>query len=141
LSQTLTAQIRQTVASNTAAVAPLRAQQEALQNAYATLQSELEQLMQLDAALAANEQILKDTMREADRVMDEARMRQVPDVDEVLVAPTVVGGQLYSLAAEERGIADALFVLGRALDKGRVGCDVFVKVSSLRITEGDDAVC
>ena len=67
-------------------------------------------------------------MLEADRVMTEARTRKVPDVDEVLVAPTVVGGQLYTLAAEERGIADALFVLGRALDKGRVGADVFVKV-------------
>lgn len=69
-------------------------------------------------------------MLEADRVMEEARMRKVPDVDDVLVAPTVVGGQLYALAAEERGIAEALFVLGRALDKGRVGADVFVKVSA-----------
>lgn len=68
-------------------------------------------------------------MVEADRVMEEARMRKVPDVDEVLVAPTVVGGQLYNLAAEEKGIADVMFVLGRALDKGRVGADVFVKVS------------
>jgi ESCRT-I complex subunit TSG101 len=38
---------------------------------------------------------------------------------------------LYTLAAEEKGIADALFVLGRALDKGRVGADVFVKVCLL----------
>jgi hypothetical protein len=60
--------------------------------------------------------------------MDDARRRQAPDVDDVLVAPTFVGGQLYTLAAEEKGIADALFVLGRALDKGRVGADVFVKV-------------
>lgn len=67
-------------------------------------------------------------MTEADRVMDDARRRKVPDVDDVLVAPTIVGGQLYTLAAEERGIADALFVLGRALDRGRVGADVFVKV-------------
>jgi len=51
----------------------------------------------------------------------------VPDVDEVLVAPTVVGGQLYALCAEERACADALFVLARALDKGRVGVDVFIK--------------
>jgi ESCRT-I complex subunit TSG101 len=38
---------------------------------------------------------------------------------------------LYMLAAEEKGIADAIFVLSRALDKGRVGTDVFVKVCSL----------
>ncbi|KAJ4305929.1 Suppressor protein stp22 of temperature-sensitive alpha-factor receptor and arginine permease [Kalmusia sp. IMI 367209] len=92
---------------------PLHAQQSALQNAHARLQSELDQLQQLDAALASNEQILRDAMREADRVMDDARRRKVPDVDDVLVAPTVVGGQLYGVAAEERGIAEALFVLAR----------------------------
>ncbi|KAI4624403.1 hypothetical protein J4E83_004077 [Alternaria metachromatica] len=127
LSQTLVSQIRQTVSSNMAAVAPLRAQQAALQTAYSRLQSELGELQQLDAALASNEQVLKGAMVEADRVMEDARRRKAPDVDDVLVAPTIVGGQLYSLAAEEKGIADALFVLGRALDKGRVSTDVFVK--------------
>lgn len=128
LSSSLTAQIRQTVSQNHAAVAPLQAQQAALQNAYARLQSELDQLQQLDAALASNEQILREAMKEADRVMEDARRRKAPDVDDVLVAPTVVGGQLYAVAAEERGIGEALFVLGRALDKGRIGADVFVKV-------------
>lgn len=84
-------------------------------------------MQQLDAALASNEQILKGAMIEADRVMEDARRRKAPDVDDVLVAPTVVGGQLYALAAEERGIGDAIFVLGRALDRGRVGADIFVK--------------
>lgn len=109
-------------------MAPLRAQQQALQTAYSQLQAELGDLQQLDASLASNEQILKGAMIEADRVMENARRRQAPDVDDVLVAPTVVGQQLYTLAAEERGIADALFVLGRALDKGRITADVFVKV-------------
>ncbi|KAF2865148.1 UEV domain-containing protein [Massariosphaeria phaeospora] len=127
LSQTLVSQLQQTVSSNHAAVAPLRAQQVALQTAYSRLQAELGELQQLDAALASNENILREAMIEADRVMEDARRRKAPDVDDVLVAPTIVGGQLYNLAAEERGIADALFVLGRALDKGRVGADVFVK--------------
>jgi ESCRT-I complex subunit TSG101 len=133
LSQTLVAQIRQTVNSNVSAVTPLRSQQAALQTACSRLQTELGELQQLDAALASNEQILKGAMIEADRVMEDARRRQAPDVDDVLVAPTLVGGQLYTLAAEEKGIADALFVLGRALDKGRVGADVFVKVSFERV--------
>ncbi|EUC51019.1 hypothetical protein COCMIDRAFT_31586 [Bipolaris oryzae ATCC 44560] len=127
LSQTLVSQINQTVSSNMAAIAPLRAQQAALQNAHARLQAELGELQQLDAALASNEQVLKGAMIEADRVMEDARRRKAPDVDDVLVAPTVVGGQLYTLTAEEKGIADALFVLGRALDKGRITPDVFVK--------------
>jgi ESCRT-I complex subunit TSG101 len=130
LSQMFVAQTRYTVSSNITAVAPLRSQQAALQNAYSRLQAELGELQQLDTALASNEQILQGAMRDADRVMEDARRRKAPDVDDVLVAPTVVGGQLYTLAAEEKGIADALFVLGRALDKGRGGVDVFVKVRS-----------
>jgi ESCRT-I complex subunit TSG101 len=132
LSQTFVSQIQQTVSSNMAAVAPLRAQQAALQTAYSRLQAELGELQQLDEALASNEQVLKGATVEADRVMEDARRRQAPDVDDVLVAPTMVGGQLYTLAAEEKGIADALFVLGRALDKGRVSADVFVKVCALK---------
>lgn len=139
LSQALVSQTRQVVASNQAAVAPLRAQQHALQSAYSRLQAELGELQHLDAALASNEQILKGAMVEADRAMDDARRRQAPDVDDVLVAPTVVGQQLYTLAAEERGIADALFVLGRALDKGRITADVFVKVNSSDSYTGCDA--
>lgn len=131
LSTTLVAQLTRTISQNNAAVAPLQAQQAALHSAFATLQSEIDQLKQLDAALASNEQILRDAMREADRVMEDARRRKAPDVDDVLVAPTVVGGQLYNVAAEERALAEALFVLGRALDKGRVGGDVFVKVCLL----------
>ncbi|KAJ8104547.1 hypothetical protein OPT61_g10699 [Boeremia exigua] len=78
-------------------------------------------------------------MVEADRAMDDARRRQAPDVDDVLVAPTVVGQQLYTLAAEERGIADALFILGRALDKGRITADVFVKSGARAVPkEGAD---
>ncbi|KAJ4985025.1 UEV domain-containing protein [Stagonosporopsis vannaccii] len=127
LSQTLVSQTRQVVASNQAAVAPLQAQQQALQTAYSRLQAELGELQHLDSTLASNEQILKGAMVEADQAMEDARRRQAPDVDDVLVAPTVVGQQLYTLAAEERGIADALFVLGRALDKGRITADVFVK--------------
>jgi ESCRT-I complex subunit TSG101 len=141
LSQALISQTRQVVASNQAAVAPLQAQQQALQSAYSRLQAELGELQHLDAALASNEQILKGAMIEADRAMDDARRRQAPDVDDVLVAPTVVGQQLYTLAAEERGIADALFVLGRALDKGRITADVFVKVRRIAQSFGLYANC
>lgn len=127
LSSTLVAQIRQTVEQNNAAVAPLQAQQQALQNAYQRLQSEMEQLQQLDAALASNERILRDAMVEVDRVISESRQRKAPDVDDVLVAPTVVSNQLYSVTAEERALGEALFILGRAMDRGRLSADVFVK--------------
>lgn len=60
--------------------------------------------------------------------MEDARKRRVPDVDDVLVAPTVVGGQLWALVAEERAIGEVVWVLGRGLDAGRVGVEGFVKV-------------
>jgi ESCRT-I complex subunit TSG101 len=129
LSSTLCSKTQQAINENTSAIGPLQAQQQALRQAYAQLQGELEQLQQLDAALASNESVIRGAMHEADRVMEEARTRRVPDVDDVLVVPTVVGGQLYTLCAEERALADAMFVLGRALDKGRIGAEVFAKVS------------
>jgi ESCRT-I complex subunit TSG101 len=52
---------------------------------------------------------------------------KVPGVDEVLVAPTVVGQQMYELVAEERACAEAREVLGRALDRGRVGAEAWVR--------------
>ena len=128
LSQVLVAQTTQAIETNAAAIPPLLAQRAALQTTYAALQAELAQLQGLDEVLAANEQILHEAMHEADRVMGDARQRQPPDVDEVLVAPTVVGGQLWTLCAEEAALREALFVLGRAVGKGRVGADVFVKV-------------
>jgi ESCRT-I complex subunit TSG101 len=67
-------------------------------------------------------------MRKADEVIASAVDREVPGVDEVLVAPTVVGGQLYELICEERAVGDAMFVLGRALERERIGVDVFLKV-------------
>ena len=39
-----------------------------------------------------------------------------PPIDDVLVAPTVVGKQLYDLVAEEQGIQQALYALQAALD-------------------------
>jgi ESCRT-I complex subunit TSG101 len=135
LSTSLVTHIRTTVSTNTRALAPLIAQQSALQTAFTRLQTELSELRALDAALESNTSLLGSAMRDADAVISAAAHRQAPDVDDVLVAPTVVGGQLYAVAAEERGIADALFVLGRALDKGRIGVDVFVRQSRVLARE------
>ena len=107
----------------------LDAQHTALQRSYGAMQAELEQLRQLSSALESNERILSSSMQQADEVMAEAAQRAVPAVDDVLVAPTIVGGQLYETVAEERALGDTMFVLGRALDRGRLGLDVFLKQS------------
>jgi ESCRT-I complex subunit TSG101 len=123
------AQSRQVITSNTEATASLTAQQSALRNAHAVLESELEQLQALDQALESNERILLNAMRETEQVMRDASGQRRPDIDDVLVCPTVVGGQLYNLVAEERACEEARLAIGRALDRGRISLDVFVKQS------------
>jgi ESCRT-I complex subunit TSG101 len=66
-------------------------------------------------------------MREADLVVANTKGRKRPEVDEVLVAPTVVGGQLYNLCGEVDGLQAARGVVSRALDQGTVGVGEFVK--------------
>lgn len=92
------------------------------------LQSEISHLAHLDAAIDTNTRILHETMREADRVMEDAKHRQRPAVDDVLVAPTVVAGQLYREAAEVEGLGEVRGVLGRGLDSGVIGAGEFVKI-------------
>jgi ESCRT-I complex subunit TSG101 len=88
----------------------------------------MSQLNDLEALLSSNEAILHQAMRDADKVLDDAKRRKVPNVDEVLVAPTVVAGQLYASVADERAIEESRAVLGKALDKGRISGGVWAKV-------------
>ncbi len=41
----------------------------------------------------------------------------------------MVANQLYELVSEERSLGDALFVLGRAVEKGRIEAQVFTKMT------------
>ncbi|KAI9848649.1 MAG: hypothetical protein M1838_000452 [Thelocarpon superellum] len=120
----------------TSTLPSLQAQHAALQRSLSAMQHEMHLLAQLSTTLESNERILTESIQRADAVMEEAKSRSVPNVDDVLVAPTVVGGQLYDVVAEERALGDTMFVLGRALDTGRVGLEVFLKVFpfSLSIT-------
>ena len=127
LSQSLVAQTRQTLEYNNAALAPLLAQQNALRSAHARLSRELEELSLLDVAIDANERVLRDAMRDADIVIVEAAGRKRPEIDEVLCAPTAVGRQVYELVAEKAGCEAARVALGRALDRGRVPCEVWTR--------------
>ncbi|KAI9767808.1 MAG: hypothetical protein M1840_005489 [Geoglossum simile] len=118
---------QQSLAQTNSSLPALRAQHNALINTQHLLLAELNELKSLDNSLASNERILQDSARKADEVIASAAGREVPGVDEVLVAPTVVGGQLYELVCEERAVGDAMFVLGRALGRERIGVDVFLK--------------
>lgn len=75
-------------------------------------------------------------MRDADKVLEDAKRRTVPNIDEVLVAPTVVAEQLYQSVAEERAIEECRGVLGKALDKGKIGGGVWAKVRKRKCYSG-----
>lgn len=98
-------------------------------NAMSTMQSEVGSLTQLSNLLKNNTNILHDTMRRADEMIQSSKRLSEPDIDHLLVAPTVVGNQLYDLVAEERALADTIFVLGRAVERGRVAPAVFAKTT------------
>ncbi|MCJ1289475.1 hypothetical protein MMC34_001008 [Xylographa carneopallida] len=127
VSRALTENLHANIASNAAYLAPLRAQYVALQSAHQRLLQEQQSLNALSALLTSNEAILHKAMHDADDCIKNAKHRTVPGVDDVLVAPTVVGEQLYKLVAEEKACVEVRGMLGRALDKGRVGSEDWVK--------------
>lgn len=110
------------------AIPPLRAQQAALNDTMNHIEREVSQLKSLQALLDSNENILRQAMHDADKVLDDAKRREVPAVEEVLVAPTVVAGQLYEHVIEEKVLEECRTVVGKALDKGRIGADTWAKV-------------
>lgn len=128
LSQTLTAQVHANYASNLAAIPPLQAQQSAIHTTLTAINQEIAQLNDLQSLLSSNEAILHQATRVAEKVTDDAKHRKVPSVDEVVVAPTVVAGQLYDLVADERSLEECRAVVVKALDRGRIGGDVWAKV-------------
>ncbi|KAI4725567.1 UEV-domain-containing protein [Aureobasidium sp. EXF-10728] len=129
LSQSLVSQIHQKVNQNTSALAPLRAQSVALQEAHSRLNAELSQLTALDKTLSTNERILHQALSDCDRVIADSKSTPQPPIDDVLVAPTVASTQLWNLQADEAAIREALWCLQRAVGAGRVGSEVFIKMT------------
>lgn len=94
-----------------------------------SIQSEMGQLNQLSNFLTSNTTILHEALHKADGVIEGSRRHPAPDIDELLVAPTVVSNQLYALVAEERALGDVIFMLGRAVERGRISPAVFAKTT------------
>lgn len=109
------------------AISPLKTQRAALATTLNSVNKEIAQLNELEKLLSSNEAILHQAMRDADKVREDAKGRQVPNVDEVLFAPTVVARQLYDAVADERAVEDCRTLLAKALDKGRIGGGVWAK--------------
>ncbi|ORY56384.1 UEV domain-containing protein [Pseudomassariella vexata] len=114
---------------NKSSLAGLTAQRNAMLGALQNLQNDSNALTPLSAMLASNTSILQQSLQEADGVISNSRKLTPPGIDELLVAPTVVGNQLYDVVADERALGDAIFILGRAVERGRITPAVFAKTT------------
>lgn len=141
MSQTLAETLRANAAQSDTAAQSLVSQSQSLHGAMTTLQGELSALNTLHATLQSNTAVLQQSIHRADATIADAQARSVsasgaasssatpdtpagqPPIDDVLVAPTVVGKQLYDLVAEEQGIQQALYALQAALVRGVIGVD------------------
>ena len=129
IAQTLAAQRQQIRDKNDLSLAGLRAQRVAMLTAAQRLQQDMSDVAQLSALLTSNTDILHESLAAADGLVASSQQTPVPAVDDLLVGPTVVAKQLYDLVAEERALADAVFMLGRAVERGRVSPAVFAKMT------------
>jgi ESCRT-I complex subunit TSG101 len=127
ISASLVQQAQQKVNQNMSAIAPLQAQQHALRAAHARLEAEIAQLERLDATLSSNEHILHRSIQDCTTTISEAKSKKQPAIDEVLVAPTLVAQQLWTLTAEEAACREAMYVLQKAVDRGRISGSDFVR--------------
>ena len=127
LSMSLVQQAQAKVNQNFSAIAPLQAQQTALRAAHQRLEAEIRQLEHLSSTLDSNESILRRSIHDCDATIHRAKSMQQPPIDEVLIAPTMVANQLWTLCAEEASCREAMYVLQKAVDRGRVGGADFVR--------------
>jgi len=81
-----------------------------------------------ESSLSDSVTILKDKKVELEKMLEQVETEgdDVP-VDEVVSASTPLYKQLVTCVAEEAAIEDSLFMLGDALRKGAVDCDVFLR--------------
>ncbi|KAI1736971.1 UEV domain-containing protein [Xylaria scruposa] len=114
---------------NESSLAGLSAQRTAMLTALQKIQADSAALNPLSNLLASNTTALHSALKEADTVITNSKTQQPPAIDDLLVAPTVVGNQLYDVVAEERALGDAIFVLGRAVERGRISPAVFAKTT------------
>ncbi|EMC99236.1 hypothetical protein BAUCODRAFT_65568 [Baudoinia panamericana UAMH 10762] len=127
ISTSLVQQAQAKVNQNLSALAPLQAQHAALRSAYQNLQNEIRTMEALSQTLNINEQILRRNITDCDRTIATAKTKPQPNIDEVLVAPTVVAQQLWNACADVAAAKEAMYVLQKAVDQGRISGQDFVR--------------
>ncbi|KAK5086986.1 suppressor protein stp22 of temperature-sensitive alpha-factor receptor and arginine permease [Lithohypha guttulata] len=131
LQTTLLSSLHNQITQSSSAIAPLQAQNIALQAAHHTLQQELAQLQAQHSQLQQNITSLNSTIAAADRTIDNARNAsspsKVPNIDDLIIPPTVVARQLYDNVAEQRGYEAAIYALTEGFVRGRMSYDIWVR--------------
>ncbi|KAF3155436.1 hypothetical protein TWF788_006014 [Orbilia oligospora] len=102
-------------------------QAEAMAKTEAYMERERIELIRINDVCEKDQRILNERIGMADELIREVRDRETPNIDAVVVAPTVVHNQLYELVTDDMAIEDTIYVLGKALDKERITLDVFLK--------------
>ncbi|KAL4915837.1 UEV domain-containing protein [Aspergillus aurantiobrunneus] len=140
VSKALTETLHANIAHSDSAALSLTSQSHSLHAAITSLQGEISSLNTLNSTLESNTSILQQSLHRADAVIADAQSRVsstqpsssadpassgLPPIDDILVAPTVVGKQLYDLVAEERGIQQAIYALQAALVKGVISVETW----------------
>ncbi|KAF9891916.1 hypothetical protein FE257_002879 [Aspergillus nanangensis] len=140
VSKTLAETLQTNITQSESAGHSLYSQAQSLHAAITTLQGEISSLKDFNSTLESNTSTLQHSLHRADGVIADAQTRissstaqsstdpvpsGLPPIDEVLVAPTVVGKQLYDLVAEERGIQQAIYALQAALVKGVISVETW----------------
>ncbi|ETI20090.1 hypothetical protein G647_08124 [Cladophialophora carrionii CBS 160.54] len=140
LSHLLTTSLHQQISQNSSALQPLSSQHAALQQTMQTLNSELANLKTLHTTLSSNISLLQSSLKSADGTISSSHSRasrnDIPAVDEMLTAPTVVARQLYDAACEERGIEAAILALQEGFVRGRVGSEIWARRTRELAREG-----
>jgi ESCRT-I complex subunit TSG101 len=100
----------------------------------------LANLTSLNSTLTSNVNILQSSLQKSDGVIasskERAKRGDVPKVDEMLTAPTVVGKQLYDVVCEERGIEAGIRALQDGLVRGRIGAEIWSRKTRELAREG-----
>ncbi|KAL5333508.1 UEV domain-containing protein [Aspergillus crustosus] len=143
LSRAITETLHANIAHSESATHSLSSQSHSLHAAITTIQGEISSLNTLNSTLESNTSILQQSLHRADAVIADAKSRAsgshpssssdpaaaaasgLPPIDDILVAPTVVGKQLYDLVAEENGIQQAIYALQAALVKGVISVETW----------------
>ena len=90
--------------------------------------------------MQSNVSILQSALRSSNAAIADAQSRaakgDIPNVDEMLTAPTVVGKQLYDVVCEERGIEASVWALQEGFVRGRISMEVWARKTRELSREG-----